>query len=125
MLLGGIALAKYGVTMVNGANADFSITFALAAIDGTATNVEITGPTGGFSVSGLKGGCDGAVVELTNLAGQTMTITHQGAGPARRPTGSFAIPAPTWSWLPAAGGFSWCRLKYSTSQSRWLVIGHT
>lgn len=86
----------------------------------------ITGPTAPFSLSGLVGGWDGQVIEIVNLSGQQMTINHLDPTETIAANQFMCSNGPPGVTLASApGGFSWVRVSYSGSKSKWLVLDHS
>jgi len=92
---------------------------------GTAA-LEISNVGLNFVITGIAGGTDGQLMELVNLTQldgggpYQMTIAHQNTGSAAAnriivPTGANYVNT------PGAGGVDIVRLRYSGSQSRWLM----
>jgi hypothetical protein len=122
----GIALRSVNLTLANGANHNVP--------NPGRSSVEITSPTAAFSISGIAGGTEGQIIELANLTAFPMTIVHQDATsdpitspvPATLPSNRFICPgAANLILTPGSGGVATVRIRYSSSQSRWLVVGHT
>jgi hypothetical protein len=112
-----LALRSASITLVNGVNVDVANPYR--------ASVEITGPSAAFSLSGIVGGTEGQVLEIVNLSEQQMVINHQ--DPAETTASRFVCPGgpPGLTLAASPGGFNWVRVKYSSSQSRWLVLDHS
>jgi hypothetical protein len=86
----------------------------------------ITGPTAPSSLSGLVDGWDGQVIEIVNLSGQQMTINHLDPAETIAANQFMCSNGPPGLTLASApGGFSWVRVSYSGSKSKWLVLDHS
>ena len=113
-----LALRSASITLANGVNLDVANPYR--------ASVEITGPSAAFSLSGIVGGTEGQVLEIVNLSGQQMAINHQDSAEATASRRFICPGGPPALTLPASpGGFNWVRVKYSSSQSRWLVLDHS
>jgi len=79
--------------------------------------INITGPTAGFSITGLQGGTDGKIITLLNLTGQNMTIENlnTSSDPVNR------INTLTGANIITTGNAS-VTLQYSIAHNRWMVI---
>jgi len=113
-----LALRSASITLSNGANLDVPNPYR--------ASVEVTGPSAAFSISGIVGGTEGQVLEIVNLSDQQMAINHQ--DPAETTASRrFICPdgPPALTLAASPGGFNWVRVKYSSSQSRWLVLDHS
>jgi hypothetical protein len=109
-----IAFGRYAVTtLANGNNAAVPV--------GTNVFVEVSGPSGAFTVNGIAGGRDGKMVVLLNQTGFNMTLAHQ--------SGVDSTAANRLVCLTAADktvtGNSAALLIYSGSASRWIVVSFT
>lgn len=108
---GGQAMGQGLNTLVNGANNDISLD--------TATYVRLVGPTGAFSITGIKHGEKGAYYILHNTTSQTMTIANESASSSvnnriHTPDGSDIV-------LTSSGGNS-VLLQYDTVLLRWVAV---
>ena len=109
------SLRSASMTLVNGANNDVTN-------PGVAT-VEITAPSGSFSITGITGGTEGQKLTINNLSSQQMTLSHQNTSSTA--TNRFICPGATDLVLAGtSGGIASVEIIYSSSQSRWLVIHH-
>jgi hypothetical protein len=106
---------------------------ALALTSGVNADIPVVGATsvisapGAFSISGVAGGWDGREVTLINPTGCGMTINHEDPTNPNQ-ANIIMCQGGTDLYLPAqAGGFSWCKLKYSTclpgGAPMWLAMG--
>lgn len=106
-----IAFTRYALsTLANGNNADLAI--------GTNIFIEVSGPTGAFTINGITGGRDGRQIILLNQTGQNMTLANQ--------SGVEPTPANRLVCLTGADksvtGNSAALLLYSAASSRWVVV---
>jgi hypothetical protein len=97
---------------------------AMALSNGANNNVglpkksfaRITGPSGAFSVSGIRDGTDGKIAILYNTTAQHMTITHNATSTAANRiftnTGSDVVTT----------GTGIVSLIYSVTDSRWILL---
>ena len=81
--------------------------------------MRFTGPSAAYSITGVAGGVDGKVIVLYNSTTQSFTVSNENANS----TAANRI----WT-LNSAGdlviaGKAAVKLMYSTSDSRWIVIG--
>lgn len=104
-----LSCATSGYTGVNGNNNDISI---------TSNVVMITGPTGPFTITGIAGGSDGDILVLFNTTSQAMTIANQDVNSV---AGNRIIT--TTGAGMATTGVGSVILVYSSTDSRWVVIG--
>jgi hypothetical protein len=94
-------------------------------------SVEITGPTATFTITGIASGTEGQIMYLLNLTNQEMDLQHDNGSDSTSgnrlllPGGSGTGGNGTLTLPVATGGFSWAKLKYSSSRSRWLVLDHS
>lgn len=112
--------AAGSLSVANGTNADLALPHS--------TRIEITGPSGAFSIDGLIPAAsvpDGSIVELVNLTGQTMTIKHQSSSEATAARKIVCPGAADVVVVHASGGYEKARFVYSGSQSRWLLDSWT
>lgn len=108
-----LAFGRYAVTsLANGNNAAVPI--------GTNVFVEVSGPTGAFTINGINGSPnrDGKLVILINQTGQDMTIAHQSG---TDPTAANRIITMTGADRATTANGS-ATLIYSAAASRWILI---
>ena len=108
-----IAFVRKSVSsLANGANAAIPI--------GTNVFVEVSGPSGSFSIDGIANGRDGKLIYLVNQTGFQMTINNE--------SGTDPTAANRIRTLGSAGNTvltnAAVTLIYSGAVSRWLVISH-
>jgi hypothetical protein len=108
---GDFATRYSSYTASNGSNNDIAV--------GTSSFVRFTGPSAAYSITGVAGGVDGKVIVLYNSTTQSFTVSNENANS----TAANRI----WT-LNSAGdlviaGKAAVKLMYSTSDSRWIVIG--
>lgn len=96
------------LTLVNGANSDIVLP--------TTTRMHITGPTGGFSITGFAGGLDGMRIWLFNSTTQAMTLTNEATS-----TAANRILTLTGSNVVLRSGTSFATLSYDGTSSRWIL----
>ena len=95
-------------TAVNGTNPDCDM--------GTSSFVKISGPSAGFSISGVAGGYDGKIVTLYNSTVHNMTILNDVTSTdANRILTLTGIDL----YTTAAGSIT---LQYDAEISRWIII---
>lgn len=106
-----IAFGRYAVTsLANGNNAAVPV--------GTNIFVQVSGPTGAFTINGIAGGRDGKWIVIVNRTGQNMTIANDSG---TDPTAANRIYTMTGADRTTTGDGS-CTLIYSATDSRWLVL---
>jgi trimeric autotransporter adhesin len=97
-------------TLANGNNAGIIV--------GTNVFVELSGPSGVFTINGIAGGSDGKFLILLNRTGQNLTIAHD--------SGVDATPANRIYCLTGADktvtGNSAALLIYNGNVSRWILL---
>lgn len=107
------ALGRYtavgSLTLANGANSDIVLP--------TSEMVNVTGPTGAFSVSGFTLGAGGRHATLYNSTSQNMTITNDATS-----TAANRILTLTGADVTLTGQ-SIARFWYHDTASRWLLLG--
>jgi hypothetical protein len=108
-----LSLPEASVVVANGTNNDVGVPSTVYSIQ--TTNWQISGPTGAFSITGIRGGTLPLVKEIFYEGGQTFTLSHQNTGSAA----SNRIISPTGADLV---GVTYVRLLYNMTLSRWLVI---
>lgn len=108
---GHIKFIRYAVsTLANGNNAAVPIS--------TNTFVEVSGPSGAFTINGIANGTDGRFLIILNQTGQDMTIAHQsGTDPT---AGNRIITMTGADRSTTANGA--VQLIYSAAASRWILI---
>ena len=103
-----IQLPIGAMTLSNGANNNVGLPKKSFA--------RITGPSGAFSVSGIRDGADGKIAILYNTTAQHMTITHNATSTAANRiftnTGSDVVTT----------GTGIVSLIYSVTDSRWILL---
>ncbi len=106
---GDFALRQNDVAVVNFGNHNVN--------PGKFSFINITGPTAGFSITGLQSGTDGKIITLLNTSGQNMTIENlnTSSDPANR------INTLTGANISTNGNGS-VTLQYSIAHNRWMVI---
>lgn len=95
-------------TALNGTNPDCEM--------GSSSFVKISGPTAGFSISGIAGGYDGKIITIYNSSVHNMTILNDATSlPANRILTLTGIDL----YTTAAGTIT---LQYDAEISRWIII---
>lgn len=110
---GDIAFPRYALSsLANGNNAGVQV--------GTNVFVEVSGPTGAFTVNGINGqpNRDGKFLILLNLTGQNMTIAHDSGV---EPTAANRIYTMTGADTATTGNGA-AMLIYNSSSSRWILL---
>ena len=108
-----LAFGRYPVTsLANGNNAAVPI--------GTNVFVEVSGPSGAFTINGINGSPnrDGKFLIILNQTGQNMTIAHESG---TDPTAGNRIITMTGADRATTGNGA-ATLIYSASASRWILI---
>lgn len=108
-----VAFGRYAVgSLANGNNAAVTV--------GTNVFVEVSGPTGAFSINGINGAPnrDGKLLILLNQTGQNMTIAHDSGVD---PTAANRIYTMTGADRATTGNGA-AMLIYSGAASRWILI---
>lgn len=107
---GLLNIRRQAITLVNGANDNLTLP--------TSSFVEFTGPTAAFTLTGIAGGTDGAVIEWVYLGSQPFTVAWEGATStaANRITTVSTATGGEYMVGPCAG-----TLIYNASTSRWLL----
>lgn len=108
-----VAFTRYALaTLANGANAAIPV--------GTNVFVEVSGPSGAFSIAGINGGPnrDGKFLIILNQTGQAMTISHDSG---TDPTPANRIISMTGADQVTTGNGA-ATLIYSAAASRWIMI---
>lgn len=110
-----LAFTRFAVTaLANGNNAAVPV--------GTNVFIEVSGPTGAFTINGINAvnaQRDGKIIYIVNQTGQNMTIAHQSG---TDPTAANRIITMTGADRATTGNGT-ATLIYSASASRWLLIG--
>lgn len=105
----GYTLDSVGaVALANGANDDIVIP--------ANTSVDISGPTGAFSVTGFAGGVNGRVLHLFNNVAFAMTITNDATSSAAN-----RIVTLTGADVTLRAGRSHASFVYNSGLSRWVL----
>lgn len=108
---GHIKFIRYAVTsLANGNNAAVPIA--------TNTFVEVSGPTGAFTINGIANGTDGRLLIVLNQTGQNMTMAHESG---TDPDAANRIVSMTGADRATTGNGA-AILIYSAAASRWLLI---
>lgn len=97
-------------TLANGNNAAVAV--------GTNVFVEVSGPTGAFSINGIAGGRDGKFLIILNRTGQQMTLAHDSGVD---PTSANRLYSNSGADQSVAGN-SAALLIYSGQASHWIVL---
>lgn len=106
-----IAFSRFPVSsLANGNNAAVPI--------GTNVFIEVSGPSGAFSINGIANGRDGKMIVLLNQSGQLMTIANESG---IDPVAANRIRTLTGADLATAAN-STCTLIYSGNASRWILL---
>lgn len=108
-----IAFRRYPITsLANGNNAGIVV--------GTNTFVEVSGPSGAFTINGMTGSPnrDGQLVVVVNQTGQDMTVAHQSG---TDPTAANRIISLTGADRTTTGNGA-ATFFYSAATSRWILI---
>jgi hypothetical protein len=106
-----IAFGRYALSsLANGNNAAVPV--------GTNVFVEVSGPSGAFTINGIAGGRDGKFLIIVNLTGFNMTIAHDSG---TDPTAANRIYSMTGADRATTGNGA-AMLIYSAAASRWILI---
>lgn len=106
-----IAFGRASVgSLANGNNAAVPV--------GTNVFVQVSGPTGAFTINGIAGGRDGKWIVIVNRTGQNMTIANDSG---TDPTAANRIYTMTGADRTTTGDGS-SMLIYSATDSRWIVL---
>jgi hypothetical protein len=109
-----IAFGRYALsTLGNGINQDIIV--------GTNVFVEVSGPSGAFSIEGIAGGRDGKFIIILNQTSQNMTIAVEGGATGNDPTAANRILSMTGADRATTGNGA-ATLIYSAAASRWILI---
>lgn len=120
-----VALAPCTLTATNGANNNFLVTAVGTSGNGYAcSHVMITGPTGAFNITGLRGfssvltgAVDGQIVYIENHTGQVMTISNLNSGS----TAANQITTGSGSDYAVSVGLT-AMLMYNVAAATWYLI---
>lgn len=107
-----ISFGRYPITsLANGANAAVPV--------GTNVFVEVSGPSGAFSIDGINGAPnrDGKLIVILNQTGQDMTVKWQSGGD---PTAANRIITMTGADRTTTGNGA-ATFIYSSAASRWIL----
>jgi hypothetical protein len=103
--------ARFPITsLANGNNAGIVVS--------TNTFIEVSGPTGAFTINGIAGGSDGKFLIVLNQTGQNMTIAHESG---TDPTAANRITSMSGADRATTGNGS-AMLIYSGTASRWILL---
>ena len=105
---GLLAERRQAVVLANGANNNLTLP--------TSSFVEFSGPSTSFSLTGIAGGVDGAVINFIYLGTQTFTISHAATS---TPANQIITTAATNVY--ALGGCAG-RLVYTAAGSKWVLV---
>ena len=109
-----ISFGRYALTTLgNGINQDIIV--------GTNVFVEVSGPTGAFSIEGIAGGRDGKFLIILNQTGFNMTIATEGGATGNDPTAANRIVSLSGADRATTGNGA-AMLIYSGAASRWILI---
>lgn len=97
-------------TIANGNNA--------GVVVGTNIFVELSGPSGAFTINGIAGGRDGKYIILLNRTGQNMTLANDSGVEPTSANRLFCLSAAD----KTITGNSSATLIYSTAASHWIVL---
>lgn len=106
---GTVVKTEAALTLANGVNSDVALP--------EGSFITITGPTGGFSVTGFASPVNGREITLYNSTSQNMTITNDATS-----TAANRILTLTGADV-ALTGTSLARFVYSAVSSRWILTG--
>jgi hypothetical protein len=111
---GAIATPRFALSsLANGINQDIVV--------GDNCFVEVSGPTGAFSIEGIAGGYDGKRVIILNQTAQNMTIATEGGATGNDPTAANRIVSLSGADRATTGNGA-ATLIYSGASSRWILI---
>lgn len=106
-----VAFKRYALSsLANGNNAAVPV--------GTNVFVEVSGPSGAFTINGIAGGRDGKLLIILNQTGQNMTVAHDSG---TDPTAANRIYTMTAADRATTGNGA-AILIYSGAASRWILI---
>ncbi|MGK2860383.1 MAG: hypothetical protein ACSLE0_00485 [Chitinophagaceae bacterium] len=105
---GDVAMRISSFTAINGDNNNINI--------GSSSFVRITGPTSGFSITGIAGGVNGKIVVLFNRTNSNMTIEDQTTSTAANQI----ICSNNSNASIQKNGCA--TLMYSSLDSRWVLV---
>ena len=110
--VGDVSFANYALSsLANGNNADLAVT--------TNTFVNVSGPTGVFTICGIANGRDGKLLILVNRTGQVMTVANDSGVDA---IAANRIYTSTGAPVVAANANCSAIFIYSGSASRWILV---
>lgn len=107
---GTVDSAYVALTLANGSNNNVVL--------GNGNVFRVTGPSAGFTITGIASGTDGKLVEILNYTGQNMTIANSSASSSA----GNKIDTLTGSDVTTTGN-GCVRLRYSSTDSIWVVAG--
>jgi hypothetical protein len=111
---GAIATPRFALSSLgNGINQDIVV--------GDNCFVEVSGPTGAFSIEGIAGGYDGKRVIILNQTAQNMTIATEGGATGNDPTAANRIVSLSGADRATTGNGA-ATLIYSGASSRWILV---
>jgi hypothetical protein len=106
-----IAFGRYAITSIaNGNNA--------AVVVGTNVFIQLSGPSGAFSINGIAGGRDGKFLIVINRTGQAMTLANDSGVD---PTAANRLYSNSGADETLSGNSS-AVLIYNSSLSRWIIL---
>jgi trimeric autotransporter adhesin len=109
-----IAFSRFALsTLGNGINQDI--------VAGTNVFVEVSGPSGAFSIEGIAGGRDGKLLIILNQTGFNMTIATEGGATGNDPTPANRVISMSGADRATTGN-GVATLIYSGATSRWILI---
>jgi trimeric autotransporter adhesin len=108
-----IAFGRFAISsLANGGNAAVPV--------GTNTFIEVSGPSGAFSINGMANGRDGKLITILNQTGFQMTIANE--------SGTDPTAANRIRTLGAAADLIFtnaaCTFIYNANVSRWILLSH-
>lgn len=108
---GDVAIREHSITLANGNNNNVNV--------GAYSFIRITGPTSGFTITGIAGGQNGKTLVVFNNSGQAMTINHNDANSN---AGSRILTRNGAAYSTAAGSnFDVVTMIYSAANSAWII----
>ncbi len=109
-----VSFGRYALSsLANGINQDIVV--------GTNVFVQVSGPTGAFSIEGIAGGRDGKLVIILNRTGFNMTIATEGGATGNDPTAANRIICLSGADRATTGDGA-AILIYNSSESRWILL---
>jgi len=109
--IGYFATETNPITLVNGLNSDIDI--------GPCAFCRLSGPTGAFSIGGIKDPTDGMRLTFYNSTAQQMTIVNEDASS----TAAFRINTLTGGNVVLRSGRSAATFIYAATDTRWILVG--